>query len=153
MTSLTNRLILKILVDSYADAEDMMKDGSCNLFDFKHERKLKKLEIEISSMEQWRGSERSCVIYVTGGDLWSDLGNLEGLTRSRNQLYYFIPIEINYSRLMMPLALSRGIMLRPRIECVETQLSLFVSMEVYGSVYVLTNCSTASGEYLTILAV
>ena len=62
-------------------------------------------------------------------------------------------IVINYSRLMMPLALSRGILLRPRSERVETQLSLFVSMEAYGSVYVLTNCSTASGEYLTIFAV
>ena len=62
-------------------------------------------------------------------------------------------IEINYSRLIMPLALSAGFLLRPRSERVETQLSLFVSMEAYGSVYVLTNCSTASGEYLTIFAV
>ena len=54
---------------------------------------------------------------------------------------------------MMPLALSRGILLRPRSECVETQLCMFVSMGAYGSVHVLTNCSTASGEYLTIFAV
>ena len=53
----------------------------------------------------------------------------------------------------MPLALSPGILLRPRSERVEKQLSLFVSMEAYGSAYVLTNCSTASGEYLTIFAV
>ena len=66
---------------------------------------------------------------------------------------YSTGIEKNYSRLIMPLALSRGILLTPRSERVETQLSLFVSMEAYGSVYVLTNCSTASGEYLTIFAV
>ena len=54
---------------------------------------------------------------------------------------------MNYSRLIMPLALSRGILLRPRSERVETQLSLFVSMEAHGSVYVLTNCSTAWGIF------
>ena len=58
-----------------------------------------------------------------------------------------------FSRFSMPLALSRGILLRPRSESVETQLSMFVSMKADGSVYVLTNCSTASGEYLTIFAV
>ena len=62
-------------------------------------------------------------------------------------------IEINYSRLIMPLALSRGILPRPKSERVETQLSMFVSMKADGSVYVLTNCSTASREYLTIFAV
>ena len=36
----------------------------------------------------------------------------------------------------MPLALLRGILLRPKSERVETQLS-FVSMEAHGSVYVL----------------
>ena len=46
-----------------------------------------------------------------------------------------IIIEINYSRLIMPLALSRGILLRPRRERVETQLSLFVSMELYVSTF------------------
>ena len=48
-------------------------------------------------------------------------------------------IEINYSRLMMPLALSRGILLRPRSERVETELSLFVSMEACRFVYILAN--------------
>ena len=42
--------------------------------------------------------------------------------------FYVLIIEINYSRLIMPLAMSRGILLRPRSERVETQLSLFVSM-------------------------
>ena len=37
----------------------------------------------------------------------------------------------------MPLALLRGILLRPISERVEIQLSLFVSVEAYGSVYVL----------------
>ena len=50
-----------------------------------------------------------------------------------------IDIEINYSRLMMPLALSRGILLRPRSERVEKQLSLFVSMEACRFVYILPN--------------
>ena len=48
-------------------------------------------------------------------------------------------IEINYSRLMMPLALSRGILLRPRSERVETKLSSFVSMEACRFVYILAN--------------
>ena len=72
---------------------------------------------------------------------------------SISMMTFYTIIEINYSRLMMPLALSRGILLTPRSERVVTQLSLFVSMEAYGSVYVLTKCSTASGEYLTIFAV
>ena len=48
-------------------------------------------------------------------------------------------IEMNYSRLMMPLALLRGILLRPRSERVEKQLSLFVSMEACRFVYILAN--------------
>ena len=40
---------------------------------------------------------------------------------------------------MMILALSRGILLRPRSERVETQLSLFVSMEASRFVYILAN--------------
>ena len=50
-----------------------------------------------------------------------------------------LPIEINNSRLMMPLALSRGILLRPSCERVETELSLFVSMEACRFVYILAN--------------
>ena len=37
-------------------------------------------------------------------------------TADENSSVYSIDIEINYSRLMMPLALSRGILLRPRSE-------------------------------------
>ena len=48
-------------------------------------------------------------------------------------------IEINYLRLIMPLPLSRGILLRPRSECVETMLSSFVSMEACRFVYILAN--------------
>ena len=67
--------------------------------------------------------------------------------------FYKETIEINYLCLIMPSALSRGILLAPGSERVETQLSLFVSMEAYGSVYVLTNCRTANEEYSTIFAV
>ena len=52
---------------------------------------------------------------------------------------YATSIEINYSRLMMPLALSRGILFRPRSERVETKLSSFVSMEACRFVYILAN--------------
>ena len=40
---------------------------------------------------------------------------------------------------MIPLALSRGILLRPSSERVETKLSSFVSMEVCRFVYILAN--------------
>ena len=63
----------------------------------------------------------------------------KNVLNNKFNFFYVSVIEINYSRLMMPLALSRGILLRPRSERVETQLSLFVSMEACRFAYILAN--------------
>ena len=48
------------------------------------------------------------------------------------------PIKINYSRLIMPLALSRGILLRPRSEP-STVLGLWLSLHLLVCEHVLLN--------------
>ena len=63
----------------------------------------------------------------------------KNVLNNKFNFFYVSVIEINYSRLMMPLALSRGILLRPRSERVETKLSSFVSMEACRFVYILAN--------------